>query len=60
MLGLVRELLHDEGGTTAMEYGFCAVLISLAAMAAYTSLGSSLIQIFGYVDGGIIYANGGS
>jgi pilus assembly protein Flp/PilA len=58
MFDLIRLMALDEGGSTAIEYGFVAALISIAAMAAYTELGSSLDSIFRYVDGLIVVANG--
>jgi Flp pilus assembly pilin Flp len=58
MLDLIRLVVVDEGGSTAIEYGFVAALVSIAGMAAYTELGSTLDNVFQYVDGLIIEANG--
>jgi len=58
MLDLIRPVMLDEGGSTAIEYGFVAALVSIAGMAAYTELGSTLDSIFHYVDGLIVTANG--
>jgi pilus assembly protein Flp/PilA len=46
----LRNLLHDESGVTAIEYGLIAALVSVAAIAALAAMGDSLVQIFGIVD----------
>jgi pilus assembly protein Flp/PilA len=38
--------LKNEQGTTAIEYGLIAALISVAAIAAMTAVGGSLIKTF--------------
>ncbi len=47
MTSLIRELLADESGATAIEYGLIAALVSVAAIGALTALGGSLRGIFG-------------
>lgn len=47
---LFRNLLKDETGATAIEYGLLAALISVAAMGAMTTLGSSLSSTFSSVS----------
>ena len=42
---------NDESGATAIEYGLIASLISIAAIAAFTKVGSKLSATFGYVAG---------
>jgi pilus assembly protein Flp/PilA len=39
-------LLRDDSGATAIEYGLIAALIAVAAIAAMTSVGTSLTGIF--------------
>ena len=39
---LVLDFLRDRRGTTALEYGFIAVLMSVAAVAALRTIGSAL------------------
>jgi pilus assembly protein Flp/PilA len=56
MLDLIRSVIRDEGGATAIEYGLIAALVSIAGMAAYTSLGSTLNGFFTYVNGEIVSA----
>lgn len=39
-------LFKDESGATAIEYGLIASLISVAAIAAMTALGTQLSTVF--------------
>lgn len=41
--------LQDDSGATAIEYGLIAALVSVATIAALTSMGSSLQTMFGSV-----------
>lgn len=41
-----RNLLKDEAGATAIEYGLLAALIAVAAMGAMSTLGTSLTGTF--------------
>jgi pilus assembly protein Flp/PilA len=40
------KLFKDEDGATAIEYGLIAALISVAAIAAMTTLGTTLSTTF--------------
>ena len=40
-----------DGSRPAIEYGLIASLISIAAIAAFTSVGTKLSSTFGYVAG---------
>lgn len=51
MFGNIKNLLKDESGATAIEYGLIAALVSVAAIAALTAMGSSLDQMFEFVSG---------
>jgi len=51
MRNIIRDLLKDESGATAIEYGLIAALVSVAAIAALTAMGSSLEQMFNKVSG---------
>jgi pilus assembly protein Flp/PilA len=42
MLSIFRKLFKDEQGATAIEYGLIAALISVAAIAAFTAVGTKL------------------
>jgi pilus assembly protein Flp/PilA len=46
MFKTIRSLITDESGATAIEYGLIAALVSVAAIAALTALGSALEGIF--------------
>ena len=46
---LLTNLLCDEGGATAIEYGLIAALIAVAAIAAMGLVGTSLTNIFSTV-----------
>lgn len=47
---LFRNLVKDNAGATAIEYGLIAALISIAAIAAMTSLGGTLGNTFNSVS----------
>ena len=49
MLAMLRNYVRDETGATAIEYGLIAALVSVAAVAALTLLGTSLSSMFGFV-----------
>ena len=51
MLTIVKKVLKDESGATAIEYGLIAALVSVAAIGALGGMGESLVNIFGVVDG---------
>lgn len=42
----IEQLIHNEEGATAIEYGLIAALIALACIIAFTSLGLNLANIF--------------
>jgi len=46
---IVRRLTEDSRGVTAIEYGLIAALIAIAAIAAMTTLGTSLSNVFSLV-----------
>jgi pilus assembly protein Flp/PilA len=46
----LRVVVFDEGGATAVEYGLIAALVSIAGVAALTTMGSSLTGIFNYIS----------
>ena len=51
MTNFIRSFWKDEEGATAIEYGLIASLISVAAIVAFTTVGSKLSATFGYVAG---------
>jgi len=50
MFATIKKFYDDESGATAIEYGLIAALVSVAAIAALTALGSSLNSMFNFVS----------
>ena len=50
MIKTIRSFIADESGATAIEYGLIAALVSVAAIAALSALGSALEGIFNEVS----------
>jgi pilus assembly protein Flp/PilA len=46
MLRIIRKLIKNEAGATAIEYGLIAALVSVAAVIALENMGGSLNDIF--------------
>jgi pilus assembly protein Flp/PilA len=44
-----KNMIKDEQGATAIEYGLIAALIAIAAITAMTSLGTELTNTFSTV-----------
>jgi pilus assembly protein Flp/PilA len=42
MFSIIRKLIKDESGATAIEYGLIAALISVAAITAFSTVGTRL------------------
>jgi pilus assembly protein Flp/PilA len=53
-------ILKDESGATAIEYGLIAALVSVAAIAALTTMGQSLKAMFESVSNALSSVNGGA
>ena len=51
MTTIFSRFANDKSGATAIEYELIASLISIAAIAAFTTVGSKLSATFGYVAG---------
>ena len=49
MIKLIRKLLRDEAGPTAIEYGLIAALIAVGIIAAARGLGSQISATFNTV-----------
>ena len=49
MYAFFKQLIQDEAGVTAIEYGLIAALVAIAAIAAMTTLGTSLSSTFRHV-----------
>jgi pilus assembly protein Flp/PilA len=50
MLCLLKNLLSDETGATAIEYGLIAALIALAAISTITNVGRNLSTTFNTIS----------
>jgi pilus assembly protein Flp/PilA len=46
MFGIVKQLLRDEAGVTAIEYGLIAALIAVAAITVMSTVGKNLSTTF--------------
>lgn len=46
MLTIFKNLINDESGATAIEYGLIAALVSVAAIGALQAMGGSLDTMF--------------
>jgi len=46
---LISNLMRDESGVTAIEYALIAALIAVAAIAAFTLVGTNLSNTFSRV-----------
>ena len=49
MLTPFSNLIKDQSGVTAIEYALIAALIAVAAIAAFTLVGTNLSTTFSYV-----------
>lgn len=45
-MNIVARFVNDESGATAIEYGLIAALISVGIIAAATTLGNGLSNLF--------------
>ncbi len=52
-----KNMIRDEQGATAIEYGLIAALIAVAAITAMQSLGNELDDTFGNVKSELDDAN---
>ena len=52
-----KNLLRDEAGATAIEYGLIAALIAVAAISAMSTLGGELSSTFSTVSSELTTAN---
>jgi pilus assembly protein Flp/PilA len=51
MLKLLKGFWGNEQGSTAIEYGLIASLVSIAAISAFTTVGTKLSATFKFVAG---------
>ena len=50
-MNTVARFMNDESGATAIEYGLIAALIAVGIIAAATTLGTSLSDLFDRIGG---------
>ncbi len=58
MRKVLTNLLRDESGATAIEYGLIAALISVVIIVAITAVGTQLSTTFNTISGKLQTANG--
>lgn len=46
IINLVKQIVRDEDGVTAIEYGLIAALIAVVIMGAVSTVGSDLKNVF--------------
>jgi pilus assembly protein Flp/PilA len=46
LINTLRNILRNESGATAIEYGLIAALVSVAAITALTTMGQSLTTMY--------------
>lgn len=54
------DLLHDEEGATAIEYGLIVALVVIAMMAALQNVASSTIGMWNNVSNKVVASSGGA
>lgn len=58
MRNVLLDLLRDNSGATAIEYGLIAALISVAIITVLTAVGTQLQSVFSKVSSGLGTAAG--
>ena len=53
MRGIVLQLIMDDAGVTAIEYGLIAALVAVICIAAWSLLGSNLSTVFNNIAGSV-------
>ena len=48
LTGIFKDLVRDENGATAIEYGLLLALLAVVLVATLDSINGSLVQTFGY------------
>ncbi len=57
-INILKKIRKDESGATAIEYGLIAALVSVAAIAALGTMGTSLRTMFETVSAALAKAVG--
>ena len=50
MLNIIKHLIKDEEGVSAIEYGLIAALVAIGIIGALTTMGGKLTETFTYVS----------
>jgi len=58
-LPMIKQLIQDEAGATAIEYGLIAGLVAVAIIVALTALGDSLDSLFSQISDAVDSAASG-
>ncbi|WP_150525200.1 Flp family type IVb pilin [Roseibium sediminis] len=58
MKSMLRRLLKDEAGATAIEYALIGVAVSIAVIAAATNIGTATSNMFSMVVNTVVAAIG--
>ena len=53
-MALIKALIENEDGATAVEYGLIAALVSVAILTVLQSLGENLADTFETVSGSLL------
>jgi pilus assembly protein Flp/PilA len=53
MRGMILQLIMDDAGVTAIEYGLIAALIAVVCIAAWSLLGTNLSSTFSSIAGSV-------
>ena len=57
---LLKHLLHDESGATAVEYGLIVALIVIAMIVALQGLATETVTMWNGVDSKVVAARAGA
>ena len=57
-MNLIKSLIENEDGATAVEYGLIAALVSVAIITVLQSLGANLASTFTTVSDSLVIADG--
>ncbi|MBD7941463.1 Flp family type IVb pilin [Brevundimonas guildfordensis] len=58
MKGFIHQLLRDEGGATAIEYGLICALIGMVVLAALGAFSGRMEAVYGKVSQFVLVAGG--
>ena len=50
MLHIINMFLHDEEGTTAIQYGMLAAMVAIIAIAALTQMTNEIKNTFSHIE----------